>query len=54
MYGPNASTFLGSRHIAKGEAGEAKVIWTFDMYGDKAVGSRPLSDAWPPTARLPD
>ena len=24
--------------------GEAKVVWTFDMYADKAVGSRP-SDA---------
>jgi outer membrane protein assembly factor BamB len=34
----------GEPPLAKGEAGEAKVIWTFDMYGDKAVGSRP-SDA---------
>ncbi len=29
---------------AVSEAGKAKVIWTFDMYADKAVGSRP-SDA---------
>jgi len=34
----------GQPPAAGGEAGEAKVIWTFDMFADKAVGSRP-SDA---------
>ena len=34
----------GQPPTAGAEAGEAKVIWTFDMYADKAVGSRP-SDA---------
>ena len=34
----------GQPPAAGAEAGEAKVIWTFDMYADKAVGSRP-SDA---------
>jgi len=29
---------------SSGEPGEAKVLWTFDMYADKSVGSRP-SDA---------
>jgi hypothetical protein len=30
--------------VGEAEAGEAKVLWTFDMCADKAVGSRP-SDA---------
>ena len=34
----------GKPPTAGADAGEAKVIWTFDMYADKAVGSRP-SDA---------
>jgi outer membrane protein assembly factor BamB len=34
----------GRPPTAGAAAGEAKVIWTFDMYADKAVGSRP-SDA---------
>jgi len=34
----------GQPPTAGADAGEAKVIWTFDMYADKAVGSRP-SDA---------
>ena len=29
----------GQSATAGGEVGEAKVIWTFDMYADKAVGS---------------
>jgi outer membrane protein assembly factor BamB len=34
----------GQPPTAGADAGEAKVIWTFDMYADKAVGARP-SDA---------
>ncbi len=34
----------GQPPTAGAEVGEAKVIWTFDMYADQAVGSRP-SDA---------
>jgi len=34
----------GQPPAAGADAGKAKVIWTFDMYADKAVGSRP-SDA---------
>ena len=34
----------GQPSKAVSEAGKARVIWTFDMYADKAVGSRP-SDA---------
>jgi outer membrane protein assembly factor BamB len=34
----------GQPSTAVADVGEAKVIWTFDMYADKAVGSRP-SDA---------
>ena len=34
----------GQKPASGAEVGEARVIWTFDMYADKAVGSRP-SDA---------